>query len=202
MNLKLHGDRNPKALISDPQGKGVENQNQNQSKNQNPNPNQHQNQNHNGQNHHSNNPRNNQQGNWNTFQSRWPYCNMCKCPHPGQCYPVCSNCNRRHNPNAECRFPNQPNWNQNWHQQPPNNGGQGTGYIPVPSSNSPSSSNTSANTSSSTATESVFHFNGINAQCDQSTDSETEGLTRNSWIYDSGSSWYICNDWNKMENVV
>src|SRR5436190_1036871 len=79
---------------------------------------------------------------------------------------------------------------------------QGTGYIPAPSSNNPLSSNTSSNTPLSTATESIFHLNGINAQCNQSTDSETEGLTRNSWIYDSGSSWYICNNWNKMENVV
>ena len=92
-----------------------------------------------------------------------------------------------------CNHISQPNWNQGWHQQ--SNGAQGSEYSPAQLSgvNTPSTS--------TTATENIFQFSGMTADGLQSACSDG-GLTKDSWIYDSGSSWHICNNWYLMEDVV
>ena len=42
----------------------------------------------------------------------------------------------------------------------------------------------------------------MNAVCFESVQAEKEPLTKDSWIYDTGASFHICNDWQIMEEVV
>jgi hypothetical protein len=54
---------------------------------------------------------------------------------------------------------------------------------------------------SSRATKSVFQYN-MNAVCLGSVNAKKQPLTKSSWIFDTGASFYICNDWQMMEDLV
>lgn len=54
---------------------------------------------------------------------------------------------------------------------------------------------------STEATENVFQYN-VNAMCIETAKPEQQPLTRESWIFDTGASFHICNDWQIMEDVV
>ena len=51
-------------------------------------------------------------------------------------------------------------------------------------------------------TENVFDYNHVTAACLYLAKTDEEQLTKDSWIYDTGASFHICNNWIMMEDVV
>jgi hypothetical protein len=48
----------------------------------------------------------------------------------------------------------------------------------------------------------VFDYSHVTAACLYLAKTEKEQLTKDTWIYDTGASFHICNNWMMMEDVV
>jgi hypothetical protein len=118
------------------------------------------------------------------------YCDTCDKVHPGDCWPICRDCKRRHSPRYTCRR-NQDNWQQDRRQHELQ---AGLEYLPIITPKE-------KNQATTQATENVFRY-GMNATSVKLAEITELGLTRDSWIFDTGASFHTCNNWNLMEDVV
>jgi hypothetical protein len=196
-NLKANGDKNPKEYVSDFRTRGAEEDKYRKEQNiqtdsQPQGQGQGQRQSSAGGSHQSNNRGDRNHRKESTPQRERRYCERCDKSHPGDCWAVCGECEIRHHPKAKCRNTEKPRGRVKFQDDT-----SGPEYSPAQGS----TSKNRQTSESSRATESVFRYN-INAICFTSVQAEKEPLTRESWIYDTGASFHICNDWLLMEDVV
>jgi hypothetical protein len=195
-NLRANGDRNPNEHVSDSKPKGAAKRNEKTEEKIDQNTGlpqgqtQSQRQKSEARNHHFDRDRNNQKVSTSRKEPR--FCEPCNKWHSGDCWPYCSDCEFRHSPRFVCRKNRNPG---DRYELQGNSSGAGN----VPRGRA---TNTTALASESTqATENVFNY-GMQAASIVSAASMEHGLTKDSWIFDTGASFHTCNDWKIMENVV
>ena len=186
-NLCTNGDRNPKDYISNSKTRGAaEKQKKDEEINQNNSLPQgqdyRQQQKSDGRNHHD---KDNQK--FGTSQKQ--FCEPCDKWHSGDCWPLCTDCKVRHSPKWVCRKNRKP---KTQHELPGST--PGIGY-------SPGNNATTSKSGTTQATENVFQY-GMNAVSVTLAEVVEQGLTRDSWIFDTGASFHTCIDWNMMEDIV
>jgi hypothetical protein len=197
-NLKANGDKNPKEYVSDSKNQGTTqgNQRTNNETDQNKPPRWEQSSQPEGQYHHNDKyPQDQREG---TSQREKRYCDTCDKVHPGDCWPICRDCKKRHSPRYVCRR-SQGGLRQGASQYELQAENPGSEYLQNDRTDSRTAKTERATTMS--ATENVFQYS-MNAICLSSADPETELLTKDSWIYDTGASFHICNNWTLMEDVT
>lgn len=189
-SLRANGDRNPGELVSDSKPKGAvrgndktgekidqnmgQPQGQSQGQRQKPE----------ARNHHFDRDNNNQKLNTPRTESR--FCEPCNKWHRGDCWPYCADCEFRHSTRFVCRKNRVPG-----ERVELQGSSTGAGNVPRKMTDNPATASGSIQ-----ATENVFNYGMLSAALTE------PGLTRDSWIYDTGASFHTCNDWKLMENVV
>jgi hypothetical protein len=122
----------------------------------------------------------NHHGDKDNKKKNYRYCETCSRTHWGNCWPICRDCGLRHHPKNKC-----PD------KQKPNNPSELQGETQE-------WGNSAAPESSGAASDNVFRY-GLSRML---TAGATGPLTKDSWIFDTGASYHICNNWRMMEEVV
>jgi hypothetical protein len=195
-NLQANGDRNLNEYVSDSKPKGAAKRNEKTEEKIDQNTGlpqgqtQSQRQKSEARNHHFDRDRNNQKPS--TSRKEPCFCEPCNKWHGGDCWPYCPDCEFRHSPRFVCRKNRNP---ADCYELQGNS--LGAGNVP----RGRATTTTALVSESTQATENVFNY-GMQAASIVSAASMEQGLTKDSWIFDTRASFHMCNDWKIMENVV